>query len=300
MNTIDEIREGFASLKTNGLRDITTLPKEYPGYVIRTFEGYGVAIKVDDKIEISEKFNSCRLYNCHLIFDGKEDNYLILSSVVEEFRYEFASLCTEFVEPGEKGLNRLNLVNNPYSWWEKWRELVGNTSKEQKVYNVIAEMMVLAKKRRDDSSTEWTALKGGSHDIECKNESCEVKSTLKRYGATVTISGQHQLDHVKRLWLYFCRMEESLEGVSINDMKKKLVDEGYNDEKLESELEHQGFEKGSNIRNKKYKILEKRKYEVDNKFPQIVKESFKNDRFPDSVVHIEYTIDLDGIDYTTW
>ena len=240
------------------------------------------------------------MYNCHLIFDGKEDNYLILSSVVEEFRYEFASLCTDFVEPGEKGLNRLNLINNPYSGWEKWRELVGNTSKEQKVYNVIAEMMVLAKKRRDDSSTEWTALKGGSHDIECKNESCEVKSTLKRYGATVTISGQHQLDHVKRLWLYFCRMEESLEGVSINDMKKKLVDEGYNDEKLESELEHQGFEKGSNIRNKKYKILEKRKYEVDNKFPQIVKESFKNDRFPDSVVHIEYTIDLDGIDYTTW
>ena len=35
-------------------------------------------------------------------------------------------------------------------------------------------------------------------------------------------------------------------------------------------IEKQGFERGANIRNKKYKVLEKRKYEVDDSFPKII------------------------------
>lgn len=300
MTAIEEIREGFASIKTNGARVITSLPKEYIGYVIRTPDGYGVAIEVDEKLEVSEKFNSCKFHTGLLGIEGAMKNYLILSSSFEEFRYEFASLCAEFVEPGNEGKNRKDLVNDPYTWWTKWRELVGNTSREQRVYNVIAEMMVLAEKRKEDPSTEWAATKSGSHDIECEQESCEVKSTIVRYGATVTISGQHQLEYVKRLWLYFCRMEESLEGVSINDMKETLIREGYDEGKIELELEKQGFERGANIRNKKYKVLEKRKYAVDETFPRIVNGSFKEDKLPNAVIHVEYTVDLDGVPYTAW
>ena len=95
-------------------------------------------------------------------------------------------------------------------------------------------------------------------------------------------------------------MEESLEGVSINEMKDILVEAGYDAGKLEIELERQGFERGASIRNKKYKVLEKRKYEVDDSFPRITKETFKGDRYPDAITHIEYTVDLDGIGYTTW
>ncbi len=127
-----------------------------------------------------------------------------------------------------------------------------------------------------------------------------IATTLQRYGAEITISGQHQLEHFKRLFLYFCRMEESLEGVSINEMKDILVEAGYDEGKLEIELERQGFERGASIRNKKYKVLEKRKYEVDDSFPRITKETFKGDRYPDAITHIEYTVDLDGIGYTTW
>ena len=75
-------------------------------------------------------------------------------------------------------------------------------------------------------------------------------------------------------------MEESLEGVSINDVKAILVSKGYDENKLEIELERQGFEKGTSIRNKKYKVLEKRKYEVNDSFPKIVQESFKDDKYP--------------------
>lgn len=301
MEVIKEIREGFASIPTPGAIRIQSLPDKYPAYVIRISDGYGVAIEVNDKMEISEKFNNCRFHTGYLSIDRKKmKNYLILRSVFEEYRYEFAAMCAEFVDPGENGKNREELLSNPYVWWSKWKEMVGNTNRELQVYNVIAEMTVLLYKYKMDPTTEWAATRMSSHDIECADESCEVKSTIKRYGTEITISGQHQLEHKKRLFIYFCRLEESLEGRSINEIKNILTDVGYDEGKLELELEKQGFERGANIRNKKYKILEKRKYEVDDKFPRIVQNSFKEGKYPDYITHIEYTIDLEGITYTAW
>lgn len=300
MELLQEIREGFASLKVNGARVIQELPADYPAYIIRFPDGYGVAIEVDAEMEVSERFNSCRLHTSLLAIGTKNSNYLILSSAFEEYRHEFATLCAEFVVPGSDGENRNKLLKDPYEWWLRWKELIGNTNREQKVYNVIAEMMVLEYKMKTDKTTEWAATRMGTHDIECAEESCEVKSTVKRYGADIVISSQHQLRCLKRLFLYFCRMEESLEGVSINEMKERLVACGYDEGKLELEIERQGFERGSHIRDKKYKLLEKRKYEVDDSFPQITQSSFKGEKYPDAITHIDYTINLDGITYTSW
>ena len=279
---------------------IMTLPSEYPAYVIRIPDGYGVAIEVDKGLEVSEKFNNIKFHTGVMTLDGTTQNYLILRSAFEEFRHEFAFMCAEFVDPGENGVNRKSLLQDPYTWWAKWKEMVGNVNRDQRVYSVIAEMMVLDHKYKTDITTEWAAAKLGSHDIECAEESCEVKSTTKRYGAEIIISSQHQLEHIKRLFIYFCRLEESKEGVSINEMKTRLVADGYNEGKLEAELEKMGFERGSNSRQKKYKKLEGRIYEVDDSFPRIVQSSFKNDKYPDAITHIQYTVDLDGIEYTTW
>ena len=300
MELVKEIREYFASVPCPSAMEIRALPAEYPAYVIRIPDGYGVAIEVSKNIEVSEKFNSIKLHTGMMTLDGKARNFLILRSSFEEFRYKFAFMCAEFVDPGENGTGRKMLLSDPYSWWSKWKEMVGNINLDQRVYNIIAEMMVLEHKYRTDITTEWASAKMGSHDIECADESCEVKSTINRYGADITISGQHQLEHIKRLYIYFCRMEESLEGDSINDMKTKLVDSGYDEGKLETQLAKMGFERGSNSRTKKYKKLEGRIYEVDDSFPRIVKSSFKNDKFPDAITHIQYTVDLEGIEYTTW
>lgn len=92
-------------------------------------------------------------------------------------------------------------------------------------------------------------------------------------------------------------MEESLEGGSINDMVRSLVETGYDEDNLQHELDCLGFEKAASIRNKKYKIHEIRKYNVDDAFPKITEESFKNNKLPDSIIQIEYKINLDGLKY---
>lgn len=300
MNILEEIRDGFASMTTYGALQIKSLPDEHTAYIIRIPAGYGVAISVDNDVTVAENFNSCKFRTGLLSIDDVSSNFLMLISAFDEYRYEFASLCTELVEPGVDGKNRKELIASPLEWWKKWIGLVGNDIKERAIYSIIAEMRVLEHKLLTDSSAEWSATRMGSHDIECDEESCEVKSTCKRYGAEITIAGQHQLVHKKPLYLYFLRMEESQEGVSVNDMKQRLIQVGYDAGKLENELQYQGLEFGASIRDKKFKILEKRKYIVDESFPCITRESFKNNSLPAGVTQIIYTIDVDLINYTAW
>lgn len=300
MTILEEIRDGFASMSSYGAMQLNTLTAEYLAYIIRIPDGYGVAIPVNKDMEVAENFNSCKFRTGLLSIGGNPSNYLMLISAFEEYRYEFASLCAELLSPGENGRDRKALLEDPLDWWKRWKELVGNDIKDKAVYSIIAELRVLEHKRISDPSAEWTATHMGSHDIECSTESCEVKSTCKRYGAEVTIAGQHQLVHKKPLYLYFIRMEESLEGISVNDMKKRLVQTGYDPAKLEMELQQQGLEHGASIRDKKYKILEKRKYIVDESFPCITRESFKNNQLPAGIIQIVYTVDLDALSYTAW
>lgn len=299
METLEEIREYFASTQ-NGARDIKSLSPEYPAMVIRSNGGYGVAVIFDDERDISEKFANSNLYTQILAIGGEDKKYLILRCALDSLRYEFATVCAQFVEPGIDGVDRKNLLIDPLAWWKQWRELLGNAISQRQPYSVIAEMIVLDELYVHDNTIEWSAVNAGSHDIEGDQESYEVKSTIKRYGATITIAGQHQLQSLKRLQLYFCRLEQSKMGVSINDMKNKLVSDGYDKEKIERQLYQLGYEYGSSVREEKYKVLEKRKYEVDDKFPKITKSSFKNDHIPESVIQITYTIDLDGLEYTVW
>ena len=60
MTILDEIREDFASLTAFGARKINSLPEECISFVIRIPDGYGVAIPVDEKMEVAESFNNCR------------------------------------------------------------------------------------------------------------------------------------------------------------------------------------------------------------------------------------------------
>lgn len=299
MNILDEIREYFASIK-RGVREIKNVPKQFPAVVIRMNDEYGVAMLFDKEEDIYEKFANAKLYSKEICIDGIVRKYLILSCFIENVRNEFATLCVQFIGPGENGEDRRKLLDNPIEWWKHWKELLGNSIYDRKPYSIIAEMLVLEHLYKMNKNVEWAAANSGSHDIEGDNESFEVKSTIKRYRSIITIAGQHQLFSKKKLYLYFCRLEESNTGLSVNDIKIKLTNLGYDDAKLEMQLVKQGYELGSSIRESKYKVLEKRKYFVDNNFPKITKDSFKDGIFPKSVVQITYSLDLDGIDYTVW
>lgn len=299
MTLLEEIREYLAT-EVDGARRLTTVGEKYPAWTIRSGVEFGVAVPYSSDEPVAETFASCAIHARNFTIEGYS-RFLVLTSTDSTLRYEFSSVCADFAEPGKNGEKRLNLINNPFEWWENWRELLGNAVSEAKVYSVIGEMMALDSLVREKKDVIWEAVNGGTHDIESVDAGYEVKSTIEKYNARVTISSQNQMeDDKKRLFLYFCRLESSTHGTSINDMVERLVADGYDRTKLEKQLEQMGYEEGSMSRTKRYKCLEKRKYTVDDNFPKITKDSFREDKLPKSIVKIDYTVDLDGLDYDKW
>lgn len=299
MFLLEEIRECFAS-KEKGAIKLKNLQVPYTGWYIRTEEGYGVAIPCSSEVEVSEYFANSKIQTREMIINSENIYVLLLSCINDDYAYEFASVCAEFLEPGENGIARASLINDPVSWWKRWKELLGNSARDKRVYDVIGEMLVYEHLLKCGKNVVWGGPDSRTHDIEGVDESFEVKSTIRKYGYTITISSQYQMESDKPLYLFYCRLEESRLGDSINDIKERLLLLGCNDCEIEKKLSCLGLEKGRSIRNKKYKMLEALAYPVDDKFPKIIRESFKDNEYPERVLQITYTINLEGLESKKW
>jgi hypothetical protein len=297
MTVIEEIRSHFATL-ADGLLELKSISAAQPTYCLRYNGEYGVGVVYDNDKDICEESTNAMISTRKVrLVNGDQIKLLLLTCYDEEYRNEFALLCETFVCPGENDELRKRLLDDPLAWWDKWIGLLGDRKSNKKCYDIIAEMIILQKLFEKDKTTFWAAQEKGSHDIECNSASYEVKSTIKKSDLNVTISSQHQLFSEKPLFLAFVRMEKSTEGVSINDMEKMLINGGYDKDFITRYLNDSGFYKGSRIRDEKYKVLEIRKYTVDDEFPKITKESFVNGQFPESIIKLIYTINIANIKY---
>ena len=294
---IDEIKTHFAT-NLRGIRRIKSL-NEWEAFTYRHTGEFGLAIKFDSEKDVYEEASEVFLYSTYLTIENETNKFLMLACCDEQYRNKFAELSRDFVDPGIDGENRTNLLRDPYQWWNQWIGLLGDKMRNRKSYDIIAELLALDFLYQKDKTVVWKAAEAGTHDIESATESFEVKSTIKKSETCITISSQHQLESSNKLSLLFFRMEKSLSGFSINDILKSLVAHGYDESLLESQLEKKGYKKGSSIRDVKYTILEIRMFDVDEKFPKIVETSFKDDVFPKNIIKILYTIDLEGLNYTS-
>ncbi len=289
---IEEIRTHFAS-QIQGIRPLSQLSPEFKGYTFRQGVEYGVAVESTSDKELYEEASQITIKR----LNNMGVNYIALACCDEGFRNEFAHFAADFLLPGDDGENRRLLLESPLKWWEGWIGMLGNRIGLRQCYDTIAEMMALEELYALDKTTKWTASQAGSHDIESDSLCFEVKSTVKKSETTVTISSQFQLASENPLQLWYYRMEASEHGLSINDMKCALVADGYDESLIESQLCKRGFIPGNSSRDRKYVLLEKRKFIVDDNFPRIVESSFKNDIYPKNIIKILYTIDLEGLDY---
>ena len=291
---IEEIRMHFAS-HIQGIRQLNTLGAEFLAYSFRQGIEFGVAIPTESKNEVYEDAAQITIKT----LTNMGVRYIVLTCCDETFRNDFAKFAAYFVTPGETGENRRNIIETPLNWWKGWIGMLGNRVGGRKTYDTIAEMLALEELYKSDPTICWTASTAGSHDLESETKSFEIKSTLKKSESTVTISSQYQLDSVKPLQLWFYRMEGSSQGVSINSMKARLVSSGYDENLIEAQLEARGFMPGNSSRDIKYVLLERRKFQIGESFPRIVESSFKNDKYPQNIIKILYSIDLEGLPYSS-
>lgn len=289
----DTLAKGY-STKINELFEIG-----YPAWTIKTKDLIGVAIPNPEGVEVAERFSSAQLFNDELVFnDSHRENVLFLLTEHEKVKQPFATLCAEFVNPGDSGNLRKEICLNPVMWWTQWKELLGNKNVDDRVYDVLGELCVLKFLAQKGVHAVWNGPNASTYDIDCDEMFYEVKSTTARKHRKVTLSNQFQLDPPdgKELMLVLCQFEPSVSGLSINSLVEELVSLGYSRHDLDSKLELLGLEKRKSSRNRCYVLHAMTRYVVDANFPAIRESSFIGGIMPRCVETITYTISLDGVD----
>lgn len=299
MDIIEQIKNNFNRGFFGKSMPIDLLPEEYPAWTFKQKSWVGVAVPIEKYQPFSEKFSKMRISTEHdvLINDIPYDILMITCNDME-IRNEFATVCANFVDPGEDGSLRKMLINDPVRWWKHWKTLLGNVSSDRSPYDILGELLMLEKAIASGDKPHWSGADHATHDIETDEYSVEVKSTTSRYGYEATISSIYQLKPAadKPLYLSYLRFEPSGLGQSINDVARRLKRLGYYAAELEAALAKSGLEQGRTARNDKYKVIEWKKYSVDDRFPSVTESSFKNDRLPQNVVKFTYTVDLSGLE----
>lgn len=294
MDPVEEIRNYFSSLNDGKVVSLKSFGNKYSSWAVKFNGAVGVAIEVNSANIINEKFSNTRFHTNTFQIEGTETHLLMLTSDVLELRYEFASLCAMFLDIGSEGREREKILLNPIKWWENLKELIGNRTQEKTAHSVLGELVVLYYLYSRNREIEWNGPKGASADIEDSTSSHEVKSTLMRYDTIVEIPGPFQLAD-KQQFLYFCRFEKSETGLSINSVGEKVIKLGYPEPKIEDMLNRIGFEKNSLVRSEKFKLLELKKYTVDENFPVLKIDEIYKQKMADHIVRFWYALDLKGL-----
>ncbi|UTR10190.1 PD-(D/E)XK motif protein [Evansella sp. LMS18] len=291
-------KEFFATLERGKARAIFTNDDGYEAWAIKFMDGtYGVGIPYSANTIINERFANVRLYSDTVYINKEQRKFLLLTSSIESLRNEFAAIASQFIETGEEHKNRKDIINDPFDWWDKWRNLLGNAVREKKVYSLLGEMKALEMLLKNGENVDWTPTDFATHDIETNSKAYEIKSTTSRYDQKITISSQFQGQSEKELSIIFCRFEKSNLGFSIDDMVSRLSDLGMDKTLLNIEIDKMGYETGSKSRIEKYKLHEMRDYTVDASFPVIALNSYVAEHYSNNIMKLTYEIDLTGLPF---
>ena len=298
MDLVFEIQRGFANIPIGKYKEIP-LAGACSVWVYRTDNGYGVAVDMPNETKVSERFATARMYTTTVNVDGIRHFFLVLENTVELFRNEFAAVCAQFSEPGLNGLARAELCLSPSEWWARWKMLLGNSVREKTTHGVLGELLVYLTLLKSNSSVVWQGPTQKSHDIETEAADYEVKSTIARYGTSITISSQYQLEvqEGKSLNLLFCRFEQvETGGMSINMLASDITANGIDGYGFERKLAGLGFEEGCSARDELFILHDEiRAYIVDDVFPKITGKSFAGGMMPERIIQLTYQIDLTSL-----
>lgn len=278
---------------SNKKRQIPIESNVYTAFSVTLSNGeYGVVIPFNKQDDIAESFNNIEFKT--ITFDGSK--FLGLFCDIKDFIESFASLAWDFIKCGKNDENRISILNNPYDWFEKWKKFVGNYDKSLMVYDIIGELKCFLLLAEEGKKPQWTSTNLSCHDIEVEGESYEVKTTLSHTGKTIHISSLEQLTTEGNvpLNLLFVRVQESQNGDSIKSLRDELVNKQYIDEKeIDAYLSQKGYSpKKAEYSNVKYVVYHIFKYKIDDQFPKITLDNFKDGKLPKGVESISYTIEL--------
>jgi hypothetical protein len=185
---------------------------------------------------------------------------------------------------------------------EEWKDLFGSGSagmgKEQ-ITGLVGELVILDKLTTLNHSmlTNWAGPVGGIHDFRHESRALEVKTSTRRYGRFLSISGQQQLEAPAGgdLHLAALKLEQNPGGAfSIPVLVEKIRRNGVDPTMFANRLAELGYALGSSEQadSARFDVTECRLYQVNDKFPKVISGSFAPGQPLAGVIKISYEIDL--------
>lgn len=263
--------------------------QEIEGY-IKTEDGrYYIAFLYDKEEKILDKFVGFQMETGPLrLKSGDYKQALYLSSSDDIQIQQFAYIAVDFL----KKENRQKIIENPYAWSDSWREIFGDTITKDYNAAILGEMIALKFVYEQDKTAQWLGAFSSSQDIVCEKKDVEVKTTFEKKVTRITINSGIQLGGEKPQKLYFVRLERKPNALSIDSVKKELVDLGFSESKIEEALEKKGLPKGIRKRTETYDLIEVRSYNVDDDSFPLFSLADLNERVKSKNI-IDYSLSID-------
>lgn len=263
-----------------------------PSIVLNNGEYIGVAIPFHDKQKVYEEFNNIILKTIEL--QDEQRYYLGVFIKKNIYLDSFTLICEDFVK-GD-ALYRKSIIKNPLTWFNKWKELFGNKSFDKTIYDLLGELICYyyCYKKHDDAY--WDGIEYPTYDIQTRDANYEVKTSLMKNDCIIHINSQFQLQENERpTFLFFIRLEKATEGINIIDIINKF--DNTRKQNIIDILQSMGYKLESHIFSENYRILEIRKYKIDNNFPVFNIEKLNDPVFKSHFLSMNYTVSLTSLNY---
>ncbi|MEK9507675.1 PD-(D/E)XK motif protein [Gemmatimonadota bacterium Y43] len=210
----------------------------------------------------------------------------------------FSVICTEVIEylhevpvRADRGI-RVVL--------DRWRELLARAPgrlAENTIIGLMAELDLLHQlvELNPSAMDAWTGPDGAVHDFVRGAVSVEVKASVSNSEPAIRVHGERQLlVEDGQLVLTWTRLQRDSAGESVFEVVGRIVDAGVASDAIWLELGRIGVsrELQGELGAYRYKVTERRRYRVDEQFPKITPESFREGVVPAGTSRIDYTVDL--------
>jgi hypothetical protein len=247
--------------------------------------------------------NSSEVISVTHISNGNE-NYLRFSLENPELLEYFCTFCEDLVESTSVIVDDetayKTLRSRYFSWKQLFRPNHGNLT-EIEVMGLIGELLFLRDEMIPQRGIEaaldsWTGPEKTHKDFSFENDWYEVK-TINSGKESVRISSIEQLDGPNRgfLVVYILeKMSPSYNGIKLNVLVNSIISiikESCHKELFMAKLSLFGFDFSPENDNYVYNLKSCTKYEVEDEFPRIKKETL-----PESVIKVQYEIILSDLE----
>ncbi len=265
-------------------------------YVVRQGDRFGVLLPADANQGGKVQRGSLRLEALRLTDLG---NVLMISSANSAHERALSWLVAEIVEVAELGHHWSFDVVKAYI--KEWADLLRGT-RSGEATGLAGEILVmrhLVSIHGPDAWKWWQGIHGSVNDVMFDRDDVglgsawEVKTTVARAGWKVTVNGIHQVSVDAELSFVCVRLESVKSGgFTLADLLKDVPNDVLPANLIE-DLKASGEYDGE-----QWKFIEAARFTVDESFPRIGPDSFKNDSPPERILGISYTVDLGGIPCT--